>query len=232
MQPINPFRARLAALLLGFTCLGLLNACEPIAIIADTLVGDVRKAQFKPAPKLRSLVLVDDPERLFDAPLYRNLISTYFVSNMKQKEAVLNFVPLTDLQIYAESKGEDFAQIPMDQIGRDLGAEQVFYIRIRNLRVDYGPGVYRPMCLMDVRLINATDGQRIWPPKSEGYIAAGPQPGFELFTSLNHKVDNVGMAGSSRAMTEALARQCGVDASRLFYDWHVSMDATDDEKPE
>ena len=59
---------------------------------------------------------------------------------------------------------------------------------------------------------------------------AGPGPGCPLLTSLNDKIANVGMAGSSRVMTEALARQCGVDASRLFYDWHVSLDATDDEK--
>ena len=96
--------------------------------------GETVTAQYKPQDRL-TLVLVDDPSRQLEDPTMAGRIASSIGRELKKNKIITEFVSDVEVARVATRQGEKFAAMPLDQLGRAVGASWVVtggYQRIGN----------------------------------------------------------------------------------------------------
>ena len=194
--------------------------CEGISGIATFLMGSPKVEAVYVLSNRSTLVLVDDPEIRLGDPALAGVVASNVAYALVEHEVLQSqIVSQEDLVQVANRLGQDFLTTPIDEIGRMLGAEQVIYVSIEQTQLQVEPGLYRPAAIVDVKVIDATVGKRIFPepvPRTSSFSVA---PGHRLVVRPTHRRIGVVERGVKAALANKLAVQIGLDVARMFFDW-------------
>lgn len=117
-----------------------------------------------PLPQRTTAVLVDDPQTLLGDPGHATIVAAnarFFLMDADRKIDVIDPVRVTTL---ASAMGKDFARTPVDQIGRELGVDQVVYVFIQDASIGGTEGIMMtPRATVQVKLIDSASGRRLFP---------------------------------------------------------------------
>lgn len=211
---------RSAAVLLAVLAQG----CAGPGFLADLFKGPGKvKAQYT-LPDQPTLILVDDPQHLLGGPAMPGVVANNIAYHFQQQKKPVINAPLISqqaLDTYAATHGDQFAATPIDQVGRDLGADTVLYVLVKSVEMNVAGSVYHPEAAVEVKVIDALDGQRLWPTAGKLADTSRSPPGHELVVEMPHR-DTLQQApgpGTRRLIDRELAEKIGLEVSRLFYDW-------------
>lgn len=207
----NPTRSstvfRLAALLV---CGSFLGGCELPGFFADNFMPRPKiPAAYKPLDRT-TVVMVDDPRGLLPSGQYANLIAERISRDLQTHKAltrVLRPQELWDLR----HQHRDFADWPVDKVGREVGAEQVLYVVVDGF--DFAGDtndMYRPNAAARVKFVESQSGRRLFPEHNE----------LDVRTTLFFKqklFDRPSHAEQTQVM-QKLAEHLGADIAAKFYD--------------
>jgi hypothetical protein len=166
---LNRRRCSLLATLAGVVLLN--AACNIVGpILYLTAPRQMQDAETTLTPK-RLAIVIEYANRLQENPVFTDTFRERLLEVLKEKEAVGPVVPVQDfLKLRRENK--DFGRWSLQKVGRALGAEQVLYVRIEQLRLR--DGTDSPLLTPEVRLRlkliapwSEAREARVWPPREE-----------------------------------------------------------------
>ncbi len=193
-----------------------------VTVIAGTIVGGCTVARYVTTVitgpgsidavyepfDLTSIILVDDPDELLPSLDLNGLLAGRMGDELVEAGVISRFVPPVMVDSL-RAKQSDFASWAIDRVGRELGAEQVIYVLIRDYGLRENQELYRPRISVSIKIIDVGSGSRVFPKFDEGgYL-------------VNHKLFYKNMAGAgaetevvlSRKLVESLAGKL----AKLFY---------------
>ena len=196
--------------------------CDGPAFLAKAISGPPKVKAKYTLPDQPTLILIDDPEFMLGGPALPNVVANNVAYHFRQQKKPVLEAPMISqqaLDTYAAEKGEAFAQTPIDRVGRDLGAATVIHATIKNVDRNFDVTVYRPKVTVEVKVIDAAEGKRLWPELGKLVDSSQPTSGYILITEVPFKDTGDTNPGTRRVLDRELAEQVGLDISRLFYDW-------------
>jgi len=167
----------------------------PLLVLVEDNSG-----QMLATPRLRSLLARDLTRQLAQHNVNKNVISQHLVDRLRRTE-------------------RRFEQIPPEQIGKRLGAEQVLWVGIDDFAVDTTPEDPNKAgrLSVSVRVLNARargpEDVQLWPQAGDWRTVSVIKPMHALQTPE-------GREGLVRAMVAELADR----VAKLFYDYEITPD--------
>lgn len=194
--------------------------CESIGWVTSGLAGPGKVKAVHRLIDRPTLVLVDDPHKHLDDPSLAGVVASNVAFGLKQNLAIsADIVPPQQLGALAAELGKDFALTPIDEIGRRLDAGQVIYILIQQVRLQFSPGMYRPMAVVQVKVMDCEAATRLFPKPASIPDPTTPSPGYTIAVQMTHRDMGIASRGMNAIIARQLAESIGRDVSRLFYDW-------------
>lgn len=207
-------RAIFATVLLAGT-LGAVPACNilgPIAVIASG--PPTTDALFELDPALNYVVVVDDLKSRVPRRSLREEISLAAEEALLREGVIPKDKLISGKAALRLSADEDQFGTPLSvaELGDRLGADAVIYVSMERWTLSRDGGTYSPSIIGGVKVVDARNNTRIWPP--------GGGVGYRLVMEPITKVGNVDIPAdiAQRAQAEqAAARQFGVALAQIFF---------------
>lgn len=207
----------LMMMMLALLCL---PGCEVAGFVAQGIVGDRSKIAHE-LEDVPTVVLVDDPNNQLagaSGVLAERVGYDLVEKNVLKKQHLVSSFKVRDLQARL---GEAFYKSPIDQIGRELGAEQVIHVNVEEAGLIADPGVVQPTGTVAVKVISVTDARRVFPADAPSRDMSGVEMsrrGYPVSVSLKHYMGlQGGETGERTVLARRLADQMGIEVGRLFY---------------
>ncbi|MEM6332545.1 MAG: hypothetical protein AAF823_04315 [Planctomycetota bacterium] len=198
-----------------------LAGCEGLAAAAVVMRDTDIRAVYK-LPDRSLAVVVDDPKnQLRDPNATGRVVSnaTYYLHLNRSKaglSADTEIFGVSDLRELQRQTGVDaFAQMPIDAIGRELGADQVIYAEVLSAGARVAGDLYRPNATIEVKIVNSKDGRRIWP--NPGGDLTRPGPGHLKAIELEFESSKIRDRSVEFELMRRLAEEVGKEIAQLFY---------------
>jgi len=211
----RPHRGRAAQVGLLLLCVGALAVagCNIVAPIAYAIEGPGKiSAQHKLAD-LPTVVFVDDRKNVMTRTVLRSTLGDTAAETLMRKKVLTRTISTSDAVAVARRQETERALMPMDAIGRAVGAEQVIYVNMVSfgLTTDgYNP---RPTAVAEVRVIDVNERVRTFPPE-------GLEGGRVVEAMLREiDPDTLRTQATRRAVEDRLATALGVEIARLFFEY-------------
>ena len=162
------------------------------------------------------VVFIDDPASRVTRRRYRAMIGSTAQELLLRKKLVAEGEMIDTRSAMAmASRGSATDPMPIDEIGRAVGADIVIYVAISDFSVDRGSDHPRPEAMMHIKLVDSATGERIWPESPQGF------PQRAIIPTAPNTIAN------SRAeiarLEEQLATQAGVVLAEVFYDVEIPL---------
>lgn len=237
--------AGVAALLCVATAASL-SGCNIFAFAAYAAGGlDKVEKQFQLEDK-PTLIWVDDPQNLLGSPTLSAVVVAniefylkkqdafgvqekakksdgWFADSKTQKPVEEPLLPQAALYEVQSRLGADFEKASIGEIGKLAGAQQVVHVLVTDVVYQASPGYWRPRAVCEVKVLDVIEGKRLFPPQQafeSGVEGGGPLPGYRVKTELHASTGDMGTDQADMLLLQQkLARNIGLDVSRLFYDW-------------
>ena len=196
------------------------SGCELFAFVAQGFSPGKIKALYKLADR-PTLVLVDDPSNQLGAPSLPNGIANQVAFHLSDESIVsqANLIEPHHLYDLATKLNKDYSRTPIDRIGRELGAQQVIHIYVQSASYSWEPGMYRPSATVHVKVIDAVQGKRLFPPqRSVSESKTYPENHHTVQVLLPPRTMTDGGHNAVRYFGKPLTERIGRDAARLFFD--------------
>lgn len=210
-------RCRLIASVLLATLL-LVAGCEALAYLSQPFAR--REPAVYKLPDVPTLIVVDDPGNLLGDPTLPGLIAANVKLELENNKAFKKGAVIDPslLVKHMASLGDKASKVPLDELGRDLGARQVIGVHIENADLNQEPGAFRPVILTRVKLINAETGKRIFPPLDAG---AAIEPslavrGYPVKSQFFYRAGSTASPVDIATAMQAISQRAGRDAARVF----------------
>ena len=172
---------------------------------------------------VRTVVLFDDPQNLLNNPGLARQVAATAVHYLEFKKVLRSagFVSPAAVSRLEQQLGAEWPRTPIDAIGRKLGARQVVYARLVKVDSLVAGNVYRPRAQVEVKVVSADGGRRLWPNAGAMPSASAPLPGYTLTVEMDYQTnDGRNLGGSTPdALARQLADEIGVSLARLFHNW-------------
>lgn len=195
-----------------------LPGCTALGFLADAVVPKRIEAVYT-LPEKTTLVLVDDRNNaLGDKSLLSN-IATQAGSDLVQVKALPQVIDQARLNELISRLGlQAYDLLPVDQVGRALGAQQVIFINLTEIAVMNQPGILKPTAQAYVKVIDVATGKPVFPVLRPGAEFAGSiaQLGYATRISMNYKADQQTDA-ILPVLRLRLAEEIGKQVAELFY---------------
>lgn len=209
-------------MLLTLAFLAALGGCEAPAFIAETAgIGGKVKPVFD-LPNRPTLVLVDDPQNHLGDPTLRTVIAANVAHHLADQK-VITSKPIAGKEVteLAARVGQDaFSRMPIAQVGRELGAEQVLYIDVEAVSLQPAPGMYRPTASLEIKVVDVATNTRLYPEPPPLEDPTAPKRGRSLTVQLRYdKTLRAQSRGLDAEMARRLAERIGLEVARLFYEY-------------
>ena len=183
------------------------GGCAAVGFVAKAVADN---PDIPPAYELSdhsTVVFVDDPTHLLPNLTVGSTIAQRITSDLRTNKAVARLIePTTIDDLRAADAG--FAQMPVDVVGRRVGADQVIYVLVDSFTLGDEHGVYRPLGSARVKVIDVAGRRRIFPGSDQGHTVT---------RQLNYKHESVDARGQLSVLTRSVAEQLGRDIGFLFY---------------
>ncbi|MEM6553552.1 MAG: hypothetical protein AAF750_15660 [Planctomycetota bacterium] len=217
---------RAAIALLAATLLFTATACEGPAAVAYVFTGPSRKpAVFNLDKSKTTLFVVRDPDRQFSDPNAPRLIAAVAADTLERDGGMDGkFIDQRDLVAERINLGEtNWKRIPMGQLGRRLGAQQVIEARVIAMGVGSANDGFRPLTELEVSVWNL-DNEVIFPAEADErgqFIGTNPnQRTYSLKVRQWTRVPPINGSSNMLAIEQSLAQETGVELAKLFHAWY------------
>ncbi len=204
-------------------CVLAISACEQAAVLSEAIRGPEKIGPLYVLPDVPTLVMIDDPQHHLSNPGLARQIATTAVHYLSFHETLItaSFIDPKELSKLEAELGRRWATTPIDEIGRRLGAKQIIYAKINSAKFHFVDTLYRPEATIEVKVIDADTGKRLWP---EAPALADPDrtPPGHLIQIKDHYVSRDSRyVGDSTPddLARRLADNAGLLVARLFYEW-------------
>lgn len=208
-------------LLMCLLCAG----CEGPAFVAHVIAGPPKvKAQYKLEPR-PTLVIVDDPQQMLGDLNNPIVVGANVGYNLKENGVLLpeQVISQDHLSVLMAQMGERYMATPIDQIGQRLNAEQVIHVLVRSASMVSDNTYYEPTAKVEVKVIDALTGKRLFPTIGEGKNPKPNEPGELMVIRLKRQTLDETRRHALQTLTRGLAERVGLEVAGLFYD-HISPD--------
>lgn len=200
-----------------------LTGCQSAAIAVSAVQGAPTNPAVYPLPQVRTAAVVDDPQQRLEDPSIARQIGTTTMFYLEHHEALLpaQVVAPRDVTRLQNMAGRAWSRLPIDEIGRRLDAAQVIYIKVAAVRFRTDEQLYRPEITLEVKVIDALSGDRLWPPAPPLLEAGQTAPGHRVAVQLDYETRAGRFADDATPgdLARRLADEAGLAVARLFYDW-------------
>jgi len=167
---------------------------------------------------LPTVVLVDAPEGEFVDPAIKGVIAAKAGHLLKQDNVIDKVIGQDEVNRLAAREGAKFAKMPLDQIGRELGAAQVIHVSIDEVDAGNAEVASQPRLKMRVKLLDVENRKRLFPaPSPEGAGEGTTGLGYPLNVEFRYRMSGNATAGEASVMLNKLADRAGRDLAWLFY---------------
>ncbi len=200
--------------LLPLSLLLLITGCEAFSYVASAVAPEKRKAVFTLAD-VPTLVLVDDPGTKLGNPALPGAIAARIGFELKQAKALTEVVDPQKLAAYRAKHGRQFARLPVDQVGRDLQAQQVLHVWITAAAMSRpAPALLQGRVEAQVKVIDVVGG-RLFPAPSPGIADA---PGHGAAVGEERRTEEDDASADAALLARDLSEELGVEVAKLFYE--------------
>jgi hypothetical protein len=174
------------------------------------------KAEFKPPEGRTLLVFVDDMVRPVDYEPIKSELAQQINDLLIEKKIAGGVIPYRNV-IDLASRRPDFNALSVGEVGRELKADIVLYVRIDKfaLRDEGGGPMWHGQLQVTVRMVDVENGwnnrseARLWPKdKPDGHLIPLAETPPSTETAPNH----------AQEITRALARNVAAEVVRPFHD--------------
>jgi len=206
--PRRPHPRRVAPLLLAGAALSL-SGCNIVGPAFFLVHGPEKTpAVHKLDETMSTVIFIDDRNNVVPRRALRYEIAATAEQGLLSQDAVEEIISSqAAMQVAsAERFGEPKS---IARIGREVTADAVVYAHVDQFTLSPDGQTYSPTAVLRVKIIRASDGERIWPQERDGYpltVVAEAQTGL-IPTSFSERM---------RAESQ-LAELTGQRLARLFY---------------
>lgn len=207
-----PAGARPAALTALLAALVIAAGCNIIVPVAYLIEGPASNdAVFTLPGEKRTVVFVDDTRNDLPRTSLRTIIGDTVVTTLLDRSLVTQAIDSTDAMQVARRRDTDSKRLSIAEIGEEVGAEIVIYVKIDAFALTPDGVVPRPVGAAQVKVLDIGAGVRLFP---EG----GASEGFPVQTQLTEQdLDLYKSSAGRRQLEDALAKEMGRDIAKLFY---------------
>ncbi len=191
--------------------LGSCNIVGPAAY----LIGGQTKVDAQYALSDRpTVVFVDDPNNLLPDRSLRRLIGDKVSQELMVRNLVTTTISPADALAVAgrERFGE---QMPIDAIGRAVGAEQVVFIDMVSFSLTPDNVTPRPVGACQVKVIDVTNRERLFPTPDGEFRGSSGYPVQVAMRQIS--LDRYRTTSSRRSIREQLANEIADQITKVFY---------------
>ena len=219
-QTTRPRVSRAAACFFLATLLSAAPGCEIFGFFLNGLFPSKVKARYRLEDR-PTLVLIDDPHNALEDPTLSDQIANQAASYLIQERVLskTNAIPPDGLYALKTRLGRGYARTPIDRIGRSLNADQVIHILIKSTAVVDSPGLLRPTAIVQVKVIDATTGKRLYPAPDPENPALTVNNHHTVNSVMPHRGDSSGDPGVIKEARRNLALRIARDTARIFFDY-------------
>jgi hypothetical protein len=217
---------RLAAVTTLLAAVLTLAGCGVSALMYNLAPPTIEKEHL--LPDRPTLVLVDDPGGELGDPALASQMAAH-VYDLLIAQKVLSpqhAVQLAGINELSQEHGKDFKNLPVDEVGRELGAQQVVHVHVQAALWVPQAGMWKPTGSARVKVINVADGRRLFPGEDviDGVAALPPRSRGIVVTELQPRASTNVEQTEIPAIQKLLANRLARDTARVFYDWQVDRD--------
>ncbi len=196
------------------------TGCQAVAYVAYVFFPKKTKARHQLADTTTA-VLVDDPSHLLGDRTLSVHMANHVGFHLTQQGILsqAHLVPPGHIYELAGRLGDQFARTPVDQVGRQLKASQVIHVYVTSVSHDQEPGLIRPTATLQVKVIDAVEGKRLFPPTGPDHTFSGTShPHGTVVATMRHRpVDNESPL-AVRQVRKLLTERAGLEVARVFFD--------------
>lgn len=191
--------------------LGSCNIVGPAAYI----IGGQPKVEAQYALSDRpTVVFVDDPENILPDRSLRRLIGDKVSQELMVRELITTTISPADA--LAVARRDRFGQkMPIDAIGRAVGAEQVVFIDMVSFSLTPDNVTPRPVGACQVKVIDVTNRERLFPTADGGFRGASGYPVQVAMRQIS--LERYRTTSSRRSIREQLANEIADQITKVFY---------------
>lgn len=188
--------------------------------------GEIIKAKYKLQDR-DTLILVDDPNRRLGSSTMPAVVSNNVKHHLQgQQENTKDFMPgakfltASDLSDLHRTHGQNLAKMPIDDIGRLAGVDQVIYVEVESASLYHQTRqVTKPQAMVSVKVIDVVERKRLFPPGPKLEDSSHVPPGFPVKVTMRYDgTDDSGGRGSEAVLRQKLAEETGKKVAEVFYD--------------
>lgn len=209
--------ARGLSLALLVAALAALPGCAVGGILGEAFAPKI-PAQHKLAA-VPTLIMVEDRSLLLEDPDLTTFIANAIAADLRREKALqgAEIIRPSEVAKLMGEYGSDFEKMAIDAVGQRVGASQVLYVNIRQIRLMRAPGLYQPAAVAEVKVVNAVSRKRVFPRQesAEG-IASGPR-GVPVMAELPPDAADTGDRSQEAAIRQKLSRVLATEVAELFY---------------
>lgn len=163
--------------------------------------GETVTAQYKPQDRL-TLVLVDDPSHQLEDPTMAGRIASSIGRELKKNKIITEFVSDVEVARVATRQGEKFAAMPLDQLGRAVGAAQVLHVHVTQYHHRPVGGLWEGSAWLRVKIFDVENRQRLFPmPPATGASDGDRDMPVNAFRRYSYRSDH------ARAIRQTLSNK-------------------------
>lgn len=208
---------RVLPLALLVAALAALPGCAVGGILGEAFAPKI-PAQHKLAP-VPTLIMVEDRSLLLEDPDLTAFIANAIAADLRREKALKGaeiIRPSAVAKLMGEF-GREFENMAIDAVGQRVGASQVLYVNIRQVRLMRAPGLYQPAAVAEVKVVDAVSRKRVFPRQesAEG-IATGPR-GVPVVAELPPDAADTGDRAYEAAIRQRISRVLATEVAELFY---------------
>lgn len=196
-----------------------LTGCALPAFITNVVSPEKILAVHTLTPRT-TLVIVDDPGRALGDPNLAAVVAANVGHHLTHNQAIneAQVVPQDRLTDLAGRLGDSYLTTPIDRVGKQLEAGQVIHVLIRSVSMQVTANYYRPTAVVEVKVIDADTGQRLFPAPGAYPSTTATSPGFALTTKMRHRTLDDSRRDAAALMARHLSERIGRDVAELFFD--------------
>lgn len=205
----------LIPVLMCLACVG----CEAPGFVAHVIKGPPKVDAAYALKDRPTLVMVDDPQDKLGDRNDLAVIGANVGYHLIENEAITedHLVTQDRLSAFVAEQGERYRSMPIDAVGRQLGADQVIYVLVKSSRLQSKNTYYEPTAVVEVKVIDARAGRRLFPDVDEDAPGPRPKPGHSLTVQMKRQTLDETRRYALSEMSKSLAERVGLEVAQLFY---------------
>jgi hypothetical protein len=159
-----------------------------------------------------TVVFIDDRENMVNPVMLRRVIADRVTDDLMSRKLITQAIRPTDAMGVAARRDTRSEVMPIDAIGREVGAEQVIYIEMVSFTDHLDDQTPRGMAVCKVRVIDVENRRRLYPSDEH------EQP-YRLIQVMTREVspDMYRSRATRIQVYEMLANETGSTVAKLFY---------------